>query len=142
MDTYAVISTGGKQYRVGLGDVLEVELLEPKNGKVVFDSVLLVQDDGKVKVGTPTLDGIKVMATVVEDAKKGQKIKVFKFKAKSRYRKNRGHRQTHTVVRIDSIGDKKFVEAKPKAEKKEAKKEATAKKTVKTTKKTTPKKTK
>lgn len=134
---YAVIKTGGKQYKVAPGQVLEVEKLESDGESVVFSEVLLVVDGDKVEVGMPTVEGINVFASVVSEVK-GEKIEVFKYKSKSRYRKHTGHRQKYTQVKIDSIGAKpeKKVEAKvekaPVAEKvvKPAAKKAAPKKTI------------
>lgn len=113
---YAVIQTGGKQYRVKEGEVLEVELLNVSSGNIVFDQVLLNVNEDKVEVGMPTLDGLKVYASVVSEVK-ADKVQVFKYKSKSRYRKLRGHRQQYAQIKIESIG------VEPKAE--VAKKEAT-----------------
>ena len=113
---YAIIRTGGKQYRVSEGDVLEVEKLNVQEGdEVVFDDVLTVVSDGDVKVGKPTVEGAKVTAKVAAQGKadkifvtiekqgRGKKIIVFKYKAKSNYRKRQGHRQPFTRVEITSI---------------------------------------
>lgn len=100
---YAIIRTGGKQYRVSEGDVLNVEKLNVEEGQeVVFDEVLTVVNDGDVKVGTPTVAGAKVTAKVVKQGK-ADKIFVFKYRAKSNYRKRQGHRQPFTQVEITSI---------------------------------------
>ena len=100
---YAIIQTGGKQYRVSEGDVLSVEKLTAAEGEeVVFDQVLTVVADGDVKIGKPVLEGAKVTAKVVEHGK-GEKILVFKYKAKSNYRKRQGHRQPYTKVEISKI---------------------------------------
>ena len=100
---YAIIQTGGKQYRVSEGDVLSVEKLPVAEGEeVVFDQVLTVVADGDVKIGKPVLEGAKVTAKVVEHGK-GKKILVFKYKAKSNYRKRQGHRQPYTKVEISKI---------------------------------------
>ena len=100
---YAIIRTGGKQYRVSEGDVLEVEKLNVQEGdEVVFDDVLTVVSDGDVKVGNPTVEGAKVTAKVAAQGK-ADKIFVFKYKAKSNYRKRQGHRQPFTRVEITSI---------------------------------------
>ncbi|MGE4588342.1 MAG: 50S ribosomal protein L21 [Acidaminococcaceae bacterium] len=100
---YAIIQTGGKQYRVSEGDVLSVEKLSVAEGEeVVFDQVLTVVADGDVKIGKPILEGAKVTAKVVEHGK-GEKILVFKYKAKSNYRKRQGHRQPYTKVEISKI---------------------------------------
>lgn len=98
----AVIATGGKQYVVGKGDELDIELIGDKKS-VTFDP-LLVFDDKKTDVGTPTVKGIKVKAQVVEPAVKGPKIKIRKFKAKKRVNKLTGHRQRFTRVKITAIG--------------------------------------
>lgn len=100
---YAVIKTGGKQYRVAEGDVLKVEKLNAEAGsEVVFDEVLTVVNDTDVKIGQPVVEGAKVTAKVVEQGK-GEKILVFKYKAKSNYRKRQGHRQPFTKVEISKI---------------------------------------
>lgn len=100
---YAIIKTGGKQYRVSEGDVLQVEKLNAeKDAEVVFEDVLAVVNDGDVKVGKPTIDGAKVTAKVVEHGK-GAKVLVFKYKAKANIRKRQGHRQPFTSVEITSI---------------------------------------
>ena len=96
---YAIIRTGGKQYR----DVLNVEKLNVEEGQeVVFDEVLTVVNDGDVKVGAPTVAGAKVTAKVAKQGK-ADKIFVFKYRAKSNYRKRQGHRQPFTQVEITSI---------------------------------------
>ncbi len=99
---YAVIRTGGKQYRVSEGDKLKIEKLEIEPGKSFdFEDVLLTVDEGKVKVGKPTLS-TKVRATAVDQVK-GDKISVFKYKAKTGYHKKTGHRQKLTLVQINKI---------------------------------------
>jgi large subunit ribosomal protein L21 len=101
--TFAIIKTGGKQYKVAAGDVLKIEKLEAEDGsKVVFDQVLLVDEDGKTTIGTPLVAGAKVTATVAKTAL-GKKLIVMRYKAKVRYRKAQGHRQPFTEVKIDSI---------------------------------------
>ncbi len=100
---YAIIRTGGKQYRVSEGDVVNVEKLNVEEGQeVVFDEVLTVVNDGDVKVGAPTVAGAKVTAKVAKQGK-ADKILVFKYRAKSNYRKRQGHRQPFTQVEITSI---------------------------------------
>lgn len=100
---YAIIKTGGKQYRVSEGDVLSIEKLTAAEGEeVVFDQVLTVVSDGDIKIGKPVVEGAKVTAKVVEHGK-GEKILVFKYKAKSNYRKRQGHRQPYTKVEISKI---------------------------------------
>ncbi len=100
---YAVIETGGKQYTVKEGDVLSVEKLEVSEGdKVEFDRVLLISADEETKVGSPLLEGAKVVAEVLENGK-GKKVIVYKFKAKKGFSKKKGHRQPFTKVKISSI---------------------------------------
>lgn len=100
---YAIIQTGGKQYRVSEGDVVSIEKLTAAEGEeVIFDEVLTVVADGDVKIGKPVVEGAKVTAKVVEHGK-GKKILVFKYKAKSNYRKRQGHRQPYTKVEIAKI---------------------------------------
>ena len=100
---YAIIKTGGKQYRVAEGDVITIEKLDvAAEGTVSFDEVVTVVKDGDVKVGTPLVDGAKVTGTVLEHGK-AKKILVFKYKAKSNYRRRQGHRQPFTKVRIEKI---------------------------------------
>ncbi|MDD6887619.1 MAG: 50S ribosomal protein L21 [bacterium] len=100
---YAIIQTGGKQYKVEAGDEILVEKLEAAvDAEVEFD-VLLVSDDAGVKVGKPVLDGVKVKGKVVEHGK-GKKVIVFKYKPKKNIRTKRGHRQPYTKVEILSIG--------------------------------------
>lgn len=122
---YAVIETGGKQYRVQEGDVITIEKLDAEAGKKVeFDKVLVLSDDNGLKVGTPYLEGAKVVGKVVENGK-GQKIVIFKYKNKKDYRKKQGHRQPYTMVEINDLGG---VEKKPakKAEPKVAEPKAEA----------------
>lgn len=100
---YAVIETGGKQYIVKIGDILEVDKLPAeKNGSVTFDAVLLYVTNSTVKIGTPTVSAIRVKAKVLEQIK-GEKIHVRKFKAKSRYRRVMGFRPLLTRVQIEKI---------------------------------------
>ena len=100
---YAIIKTGGKQYKVSEGDLVRVEKLPYEVGETVdFDQVLLVSNDGELKVGSPLVEGAKVSATV-EDQNKDKKIVVFKYKPKKQYRKKHGHRQPYTLVKINSI---------------------------------------
>ena len=100
---YAIIETGGKQYRVQEGDKIVVEKLAVEEGQeVAFERVLTVVKDGEVLVGAPVVAGAKVVAKVVEHGK-GKKILVFKYKAKSNYRRRQGHRQPFTKVQIKKI---------------------------------------
>ena len=100
---YAIIKTGGKQYKVAEGDVITVEKLEAEVGAVVtFDQVLTVVKEDGVVVGKPVVEGAKVTAKV-EAQGKDKKILVFKYKAKSNYRKRQGHRQPFTKVVIEKI---------------------------------------
>lgn len=125
---YAVIKTGGKQYKVKLDQIIEVEKLDSDGKTYVFEEVLLVVEDAKVELGMPTVAGVKVFADVIEEVK-GDKIEVFKYKSKSRYRKHTGHRQKYTQVKITGIGTAKEA-AKPKAVKTETVKKVAAKKAV------------
>ena len=100
---YAVIETGGKQYKVSQGQVLDVDRLDVAEGDTVeLGKVLLIADDDKVTIGTPTIDGAKVMATSQGEGKT-KKIIVFHYKPKRRYRKKTGHRQFYTRRAIDKI---------------------------------------
>ena len=100
---YAVIETGGKQYKVSEGDVIFVEKLGVEEGEAVtFDKVLVVADGEDVKVGTPVVAGAKVEAKVVKNGK-AKKIYVFKMKRKKNYRRKKGHRQPFTKVEISKI---------------------------------------
>ncbi len=99
---YAIIATGGKQYKVSEGDVIRVEKLGVAAGEsVVFDQVLVVSGD-EVKVGNPTVAGATVSATVEAEGK-GKKVIVYKYKRKTGYHKKNGHRQAFTQVKIDKI---------------------------------------
>jgi len=100
---YAVIETGGKQYRVEKDNVLFIEKLHAEEGEAVtFDKVLLVNKDGEVKVGAPYVEGAKVTGKVVKHGK-GKKIIVFKYKPKKNYKRKKGHRQPFTQVVIENI---------------------------------------
>ena len=105
MQEFAVIKTGGKQYKVSAGDILTIEKLagELKEGdKIVFDQVLLMDDGKNTKVGTPLVAGAKVTATLEKEGKE-KKVTVIKYRPKSRYFKKRGHRQPFMKIRIDSL---------------------------------------
>ena len=103
---YAVVSSGGKQYRVEAGSLLTLERLDGQPGEpgasVTFDRVLLISDGEEVTVGTPVVTGASVSATVIGEAL-GPKLVIFKFKQKVKYRRRTGHRQHMTRVRIDTI---------------------------------------
>ena len=100
---YAVVETGGKQYRVQEGDVISVEKLNVEDGaKVVFDKVLVAGEGADIKVGKPYIEGCMVEGTAVESGK-GPKVIIFKYKAKKDYRKKQGHRQPYTSVKIESL---------------------------------------
>ena len=100
---YAIIKTGGKQYKVSEGDVIEVDRLPETEGKVVFDQVLLLVNDNGVKIGKPTISGEKVEGKVLS-VFKGVKVRVSKFKSKVRYRRVSGFRASLTKVQIEKIG--------------------------------------
>jgi large subunit ribosomal protein L21 len=120
---YAVVATGGKQYRVEAGTTLEVERLAGDPGaSVTFDRVLMIADGDAVTIGTPVVTGASVVGTVLGDAL-GPKLVIFKFKQKVKYRRRTGHRQSLTRVRIDAIHPteataRKRVAAKPTPESK------------------------
>lgn len=100
---YAVIETGGKQYRVQEGDTVFIEKLGAEEGEnVTFDKVVAVGKDDGFVVGTPFVDGVKVSAKVVKNGKE-KKVIVFKYKAKKNYRNKKGHRQPFTKVQIEKI---------------------------------------
>jgi large subunit ribosomal protein L21 len=100
---YAIIETGGKQYRVTSGQTIDVERLDVTEGSTVeFDRVLLIGEGENVTVGTPTVEGASVLATSKGDGK-GKKVIVFRYKPKTRYRKKNGHRQPYTRLSIDKI---------------------------------------
>ena len=104
MDAYAVVGTGGKQYRVKAGDTLKVELLEGEaGGTVVLDQVFAISDGKDLKVGTPLVKGATVGAQIVEHIK-APKVVAFKKKRRKGYRRKVGHRQPLTVLRVASIG--------------------------------------
>ena len=99
---YAIIKTGGKQYNVEEGKVITIEKLDVSEGdKVTFDEVLLLSGD-MVEIGQPIVEGAKVIAKVLAQGKE-KKIRIFKYKAKSNYRRRQGHRQPFTKVQIEKI---------------------------------------
>jgi len=101
---YAVIETGGKQYRVEPGDTLDIERLTDsgEGDAVEFDRVLLVGDEENVQIGTPTVDGATVKASLVGEVR-GPKVRIFKYKRRKGYRRTKGHRQDLHRVRIEDI---------------------------------------
>jgi large subunit ribosomal protein L21 len=101
---YAIIRTGGKQYRVKQGDVVRLERMPGDVGATVTlgDVLLVGGGDGEPRLGGPTVEGASVVGTVVEQGK-GAKIRVFKYKKRKHYRRTRGHRQSFTAVRIDAV---------------------------------------
>ena len=107
MNGYAIVQTGGKQYRVREGDTIRVESLAGDEGdKIEIKDVLMVTRDGDVTLGTPIVPGAKVTAEVMGHGR-GRKIVVFKYKAKTRYRRRRGHRQSYTDLRVTGISFRK-----------------------------------
>jgi large subunit ribosomal protein L21 len=100
---YAIVESGGKQYKAVEGDTIEVDRLPLEVGaSIELDQVLLVTNDGSFSIGTPIVGGAKVKATVVNQIK-GRKIMVFKYKSRVRYRRMKGHRQHYTLLKIDEI---------------------------------------
>ena len=100
---YAIIATGGKQYRVSEGDVIYIEKIDAQVDSTVSFDVLLMGNDGDVKIGTPVVEGVKVEGKVVGQIR-GEKIVVYKYKSKKNSRKKQGHRQPYTKVKITEIG--------------------------------------
>lgn len=100
---YAVVATGGKQYKVQQGDVLRVEKLAGDVGsEVAFDKVLMFSDGENVQIGQPVVEGAVVKGRIIEQGK-SKKVIVFKYKRRKRYRRKQGHRQQYTAVKIDAI---------------------------------------
>ena len=100
---YAIVKTGGKQYRVHPGDVVRLEALEaPVGSTVTLGEVLLLGGDGGIRVGSPRVESASVEGTVVEHGR-GAKIRIFKYKKRKHYRRTKGHRQSFTAVRIDKV---------------------------------------
>jgi large subunit ribosomal protein L21 len=101
---YAIVKTGGKQYRVQPGDVLEVELLNGETGaEIALDDVLLVADGDNIRVGKPQVAGARVTAEVVTPDKQGPKVIAFKFNRRKGYHRKRGFRPRHTILKIKQI---------------------------------------
>ena len=125
---YAVLNSGGKQYKVKQGEVLKVEKISGDVGSpVTFDRVLMFSDGENVSIGQPVLDSVSVEGHIVEQGK-AKKIIVFKYKRRKRFRRKNGHRQEFTAVLIDSINAKGTKAAEPKAEAKAEVKESETKK--------------
>jgi large subunit ribosomal protein L21 len=100
---YAVVNTGGKQYKVQKGETLRIEKIPGEVGSAVtFDKVLMVADGDNIRVGQPVLENVAVQAQIVEQDK-AKKILIFKYKRRKRYRRKNGHRQPFTAIRIDGI---------------------------------------
>ncbi|MDD2619446.1 MAG: 50S ribosomal protein L21 [Syntrophomonadaceae bacterium] len=101
---YAIIQTGGKQYKVSEGIILKVEKLEAEAGdKLVLDQVLMLNDEnGNTKIGSPLLDGARVTVEVVEQGR-GKKVVVYKYKKRKNYRRKQGHRQPFTKIKVEKI---------------------------------------
>lgn len=100
---YAIVESGGKQFKVAQGDTIVVEKVTANIGEsITLDKVFLLNNEGKVQVGTPFINGAKVTATVTEHGR-GKKIIVFKYKSKKNYHKKQGHRQAYTKLKIESI---------------------------------------
>ena len=99
---FAVIQTGGKQYKVAPGDMVYIEKLNAEQGEAVSFDALMFSDDENVKIGTPVVDGVKVEGKVQRHGK-GEKIVVYKYKSKKNYRRKNGHRQPFTCVEITQI---------------------------------------
>ncbi len=100
---YAIIATGGKQYRVSEGDVLEIEKIEAEDGAEISFDVMLLSDAGEVRIGNPLLEGVKVEAKVLGQVR-GEKIVVYKYKSKKDYHRKQGHRQPYTKIEITKVG--------------------------------------
>ena len=117
---YAVIKTGGKQYRVIPGERLKVEKLEVEvGGTVTLDQILMVSDGTKTTIGSPIIKGATVKATVLSHGR-GDKVMIFKFRRRKHYRKTQGHRQSYTEIQIADFGGASTKPAKAKAVKAKA----------------------
>ena len=120
---YAIIESGGKQYKVAPGQTINVERINATEGDTVkLDKVLLISEGDKLTIGKPIIDGASVSATAKGEAK-DKKIVVFKYKSKVRYRKKTGHRQLHTSLTIDKINQPGSEAEKPKKKTRQRKKE-------------------
>ena len=103
MDAYAVIETGGKQYKVQQGDVLDIELLDTSEGVALEFNALAISDGKDLTIGTPTVEGAMVSAVVIDDHLRGKKIFSFKKKRRKGYRRKIGHRQELTKIKVEEI---------------------------------------
>ena len=110
---YAVIKTGGKQYRVQEGDIIDVEKISSDSESIVISEVLMVGDENETKIGTPYVSGATVEAEIIENGK-FEKVIIYKYKSKKDYRRKQGHRQPFTRLEIKSVSD-----GSPKKTKKE-----------------------
>jgi len=100
---YALVEILGKQYKAEKDAVLKIDKVDAENGSVLeFDSVLLLNNDGKVKVGNPYVKGVKI-STTIEDHRKDKKVTIIKFKRRKGYRRKQGHRQNYTYVKVNEI---------------------------------------
>ena len=125
LEIYAIIETGGKQYKVTPGQTIDVERLDVGEGNgVELDRVLLIADGDKVTVGSPTIEGAKVVATSQGEGK-GKKIIVLKYKPKVRYRKKTGHRQLYTRLAIDKVIEPGATQGEPAKKVRRRKREVT-----------------
>ncbi|NGX63855.1 MAG: 50S ribosomal protein L21 [Candidatus Anoxychlamydiales bacterium] len=99
---YAIIQTGGKQYKIEEKSILDVELIDAKDGKIEFNDVLLLNDGKKIVVGTPYIKNCKIKAEILKEVK-GPKVIAYKYKKRKNYRRKRGHRQKYSKVQITKI---------------------------------------
>ena len=99
---YAIISAGNKQYRVSEGDTIYIDKVNQEDGSAIFFDVLMVENNGEIKVGNPTVAGAKAEGKVVAQVK-GEKIMIYKYKSKKNYHRRQGHRQPYTKVEITAI---------------------------------------
>jgi large subunit ribosomal protein L21 len=103
---WAIVEIGKKQYKVKEGDILQVERLKGENS-LIFDKVLVFSGENNVKFGTPYIEGVKVKAEIVEE-KKGDKVIIYKFRRRKKYRKKTGHRQIYTFLKISQITERDY----------------------------------
>ncbi len=99
---YAIISAGNKQYRVSQGETIYIDKVNQEDGSTISFDVLMVENNGEIKVGNPTVEGAKVEGKVVAQVK-GEKIMIYKYKSKKNYHRRQGHRQPYTKVEITAI---------------------------------------